>query len=281
MSEGVSAVAISTPASRSPCPRPSACDDGRRPRTRLRTADEACLVLLASHGPRRLGASAPALGPATRRPRARRERPRTRPAEARCDRHRWGGPSRRSEVLNVTGLRVVDPVTAWMQSAPWLTEDEIVSVADALAGRWSPYADARELPVSALVTAVEHSERARGTWALRRALPLVRPDVESPKETELRLLLGRAGLPEPEVNVRTYDENDLYLGKPDLRWLLFNTCAEYEGDEHRTDKHRTGATSPPRTLRRRRLANGPRDRGRSPRGREQAPIARFRRLLGV
>nr|MBP1189087.1 hypothetical protein [Frigoribacterium sp. PvP032] len=133
---------------------------------------------------------------------------------------------------------MVDPVTAWMQSAPWLTEEEIVSVADALAGRWSPYADARELPVSALVTAVEHSEPARGTWALRRALPLVRPDVESPKETELRLLLGRAGLPEPEVNVRTYDENDLYLGKPDLRWLLFNTCAEYEGDEHRTDKHR-------------------------------------------
>ncbi|MBF4580668.1 hypothetical protein [Frigoribacterium sp. VKM Ac-2530] len=138
----------------------------------------------------------------------------------------------------MAGLQVVDPVTAWRQAAPWLTEDEIVAVADALAGRWSPYADAREVPISALVSAVECSERTRGTSALRRALPLVRADVESPKETELRLLLGRAGLPEPEVNVRTYDDDHLYLGKPDLRWPLVKACAEYEGDEHRTDARR-------------------------------------------
>ena len=138
----------------------------------------------------------------------------------------------------MAGLPVVDPVTAWRQSAPWLTQDEIVSVADALAGRWSPHVCAREVPVSTLVSAVECSERSRGTSALRRALPLVRPDVESPKETELRLLLGRAGLPEPDVNVRTFDEDDLYLGKPDLRWLRARVCTEYEGDEHRTDARR-------------------------------------------
>jgi hypothetical protein len=152
--------------------------------------------------------------------------------------HRWHGPSPQTRVVTLAGLRVVDPVTAWRQSAPWLTPDDIVTVADALAGRWSPYREARELPITALASAVEHSPRSRGAATLRRALPLVRADVESPKETELRLLLCRAGLPEPEVNVRTYAEDGLYLGKPDLRWSLSKVCTEYEGDEHRVDRRR-------------------------------------------
>jgi hypothetical protein len=152
--------------------------------------------------------------------------------------HRWHGPSWQTRVVTLTGLPVVDPVTAWRQSAAWLTLDETITVADSLAGRWSPYAEAREVPIADLASAVEHSLRSRGAGTLRRALPLVRADVESPKETELRLLLHRAGLPEPEVNVRTYADDDLYLGKPDLRWSLFRVCTEYEGDEHRVDRRR-------------------------------------------
>lgn len=152
--------------------------------------------------------------------------------------HRWHGPPGQDRVVPWAGLRVVDPVTAWRQAAPWLTLDEIVTVADALAGRWSPYEGARDVPVTVLSSAVERAHGSRGAAALRAALPLVRARVESPKETELRLMLGRAGLPEPEVNVRTYDDRGRYLGKPDLRWPELLVCAEHEGDEHRVDIRR-------------------------------------------
>jgi very-short-patch-repair endonuclease len=89
-----------------------------------------------------------------------------------------------------------------------------------------------------LAAAVEARAGTRGVGRLRDALTLVRPRVESPKETELRLLLLRAGLPEPEVNVKRRDPLGRYLGQPDLSWEGCLVSAEYEGDEHRSDPHR-------------------------------------------
>lgn len=66
----------------------------------------------------------------------------------------------------------------------------------------------------------------------------MRVGVESPKETELRLLLVRGGLPEPEINTKTYDGAGRYLGKPDLRYPDEQVLIEYEGDEHRRDPGR-------------------------------------------
>lgn len=48
-------------------------------------------------------------------------------------------------------------------------------------------------------TAVEQLAGRRGTPALRRALERVRARTDSPKETEIRLAIIDAGLPEPEV----------------------------------------------------------------------------------
>lgn len=140
--------------------------------------------------------------------------------------------------LLVDGLPVDDPVTAWVESGSLLTVDDLVRAGDAIVGSWSEHGMARERTLDELERAVRSARGRRGVSRVREASALVRPGVESPKETELRLLLTRAGLPEPEVNVRTYDGSGRYLGKPDLRYPWCKVAVEYEGDEHRRDPWR-------------------------------------------
>ncbi len=85
----------------------------------------------------------------------------------------------------------------------------------------------------ALVGAAERY-RGRGARAARRAAGLVRDRVESPQETELRLCLVLAGLPEPEVNV-TLGSADEPLARVDLLLRRYQLVLEYEGDHHRRD----------------------------------------------
>lgn len=142
------------------------------------------------------------------------------------------------DIRSVDGLPVVSPLTAWCQSAALLALDDLVAVGDALAGTWSEHPEAARRPMEALTEAVRSRAGTRGAARLREALGLVRPGVESPKETELRILLHRAGLPEPEINTKRYDVRGRYLGKPDLSWPDRLVSLEYEGDEHRRDPRR-------------------------------------------
>ncbi|MCU1526983.1 MAG: hypothetical protein JWP75_746 [Frondihabitans sp.] len=137
----------------------------------------------------------------------------------------------------VAGMPVVAPPLAWAQCAEVLELDELVALGDALAGRWSPEAAAREVPLGELERAVEAWGSRRGARRLREALDLVRPDVWSPKETELRLLLVRAGVPEPPgLNASIADAAGNVIGHGDLVWPERRLVVEYEGDHHRTDR---------------------------------------------
>lgn len=148
------------------------------------------------------------------------------------------GPHRVSGVVVLEGLPVEDPLSAWVRSGGLLTLDELIRVGDALAGSWSPHRAARERPLSELVDAISEAGAVRGIARVREAMASVRAGVESPRETDMRLLLTRAGLPEPEINRRTYDARGRYLGKPDLRFRWCKVAVEYEGDEHRRDRRR-------------------------------------------
>jgi len=140
--------------------------------------------------------------------------------------------------FRVDDLPVVDPVVAWCQCSQLLTLDALVAIGDALLGSWSAHPLARARPAGELASAVDARAGTRGAGRLREARELSRPKVESPKETELRLLLHRAGVPEPEINVRRRDDAGRYLGKLDLSWPAHRVSAEYEGDEHRSDPRR-------------------------------------------
>jgi hypothetical protein len=82
------------------------------------------------------------------------------------------------------------------------------------------------------------AKRYRGARGLRRlsdVLPLVDGGAASPKESWLRLLLVDAGLPRPVTQIPVNDGWRL-VGLLDMGWEDYLVAAEYDGDQHRTDR---------------------------------------------
>lgn len=77
--------------------------------------------------------------------------------------------------------------------------------------------------------------RTHTSIAVRQAAALARQGAESVRETQLRLCLVLAGLPEPQLQVELWEEG-VWLGRYDMSFEGFRTLAEYDGDQHRTDK---------------------------------------------
>lgn len=65
-----------------------------------------------------------------------------------------------------------------------------------------------------------------------RAARLVRPEVDSPMETRLRLLLVFAGLPEPEVNRKIRAADGEVRRRFDLSYPAVRVIVEYDGRDH-------------------------------------------------
>lgn len=84
--------------------------------------------------------------------------------------------------------------------------------------------------------AVEERSGQRGSVRLRNALSLMRVGAESPKETELRLLLHRAGLPEPELNTEILSRCGVWIARGDIVYRWFKVLVEYDGVQHETDR---------------------------------------------
>jgi hypothetical protein len=76
---------------------------------------------------------------------------------------------------------------------------------------------------------------ARGMRQLAGLLPLVDGGAASPRETWLRLLLIDAGLPKPTTQIPVNDGWQM-VGLLDMGWEDFMVAAEYDGDQHRTDR---------------------------------------------
>ena len=77
---------------------------------------------------------------------------------------------------------------------------------------------------------------ARGLKSLRTVLPLVDGGAASPRETRLRLLLVDAGLPRPTTQIPVVEGRGRLVRVLDMGWEDFMVGAEYDGDQHRTDR---------------------------------------------
>ncbi|HEU4999024.1 MAG TPA: hypothetical protein VFT68_08780 [Lapillicoccus sp.] len=126
------------------------------------------------------------------------------------------------------GLPLTSPEQTFIDLAGRLDLVQLVTLGDRLVGRG--------------VTSPAALESAARQWpgryrsSAQQAARLVRPGVDSPPESRLRLLIVLAGLPEPTVNhvVRDPDTGSwlrrFELAYPDLRIAI-----EYEGRQHRDD----------------------------------------------
>ena len=90
----------------------------------------------------------------------------------------------------------------------------------------------RTTPAQLIDAAAEAA--GRGCRLARRAAALARAEVDSPKETEVRLVLVLAGLPEPRCNPRIGTDREP-IGRMDLVLDPYRLIVEYDGEQHRTD----------------------------------------------
>ncbi|MGF1645638.1 MAG: hypothetical protein ACFCVF_01750 [Kineosporiaceae bacterium] len=86
------------------------------------------------------------------------------------------------------------------------------------------------------VVARERAMSESGLWGLRdgrRVLALARDGVQSPKESELRLLLRHRRWPEPIVQCPVTSPGGMLVAHLDLGWPEFRVGVEYDGAVHR------------------------------------------------
>jgi very-short-patch-repair endonuclease len=129
------------------------------------------------------------------------------------------------------GLPLLPPEQVWLQLASILTVDELIIAGDYLVRRRRA-----DTSVERLVAEVAISKGNHGTKRARLALREVRAGTDSPKETELRLLIVRAGLPEPVIGHRVIDVDGYFVGVPDLAYVEERIAIDYDGEVHRTDE---------------------------------------------
>lgn len=91
--------------------------------------------------------------------------------------------------------------------------------------------DAAEL----LRWAKEHHPGKRGMRQLAEVLTLHDPGAQSPRETWLRLLLIRAGLPRPSTQIPVFSADGRRRYYLDMGWEKLKLAVEYDGDHHRVD----------------------------------------------
>jgi hypothetical protein len=142
--------------------------------------------------------------------------------------------------FSVEELTVTSPAETWCQLSALITREELVAAGDYLISG-KPLHGGGRMPalctLDQLTDAVRRFGRRRGAAALKWALPRLRPKVDSPRESFLRLAIVAAGLPEPVVAHPVAVAGGVVL-HPDLGYPDSKLAIEYEGDEHRTNKRR-------------------------------------------
>ncbi len=139
------------------------------------------------------------------------------------------------EVVAGTRVRCTSPVRTWFDLAGMLSLDDLVIAGDFLLGRRRP------LTTSSGLDAYLEGKRGRpGYRRAMRARALLRPGTDSPKETELGLLLIRYGLPEPGINVPMFDETGGWIQDPDLSYEKEKVAIQYDGGHHASAAQRRG-----------------------------------------
>lgn len=135
------------------------------------------------------------------------------------------------DVLLVRGLPITSALQTWADLSSILGLDELIEIGDWLVQRQHPLASIDDLRLAV----VRHAGR-HGVPRLRAALELVRPRTDSLRETQVRLILLRAGLPEPVVNASVRDRVGRHVKWGDLVYERERVLVEYDGGQHRTDE---------------------------------------------
>jgi hypothetical protein len=142
-----------------------------------------------------------------------------------------GGRIEEDEVALIDGVPVTTPARTALDLGCWYPTDEAVAAIDALVR-------ATDLKMADVELLAARYTGRRGIHLARRAIGLVDGGAQSPKESWLRLLLIRAGFPRPQTQIPVCDEFGEIFAYLDMGWEDAKVAAEYDGEQHRTDRRR-------------------------------------------
>jgi hypothetical protein len=142
-------------------------------------------------------------------------------------------PLPEDEISDGRYVACTSPLRTWFDLAGILTLQDLVIAGDFLLRRKAPLATPE-----ALDAFLEEKKGRAGYPKAKKARALIRANTDSPKETELRLLLTAAGLPEPRINVPMFDETGGWVQDPDLSYEEFKIAIQYDGGHHATPAQR-------------------------------------------
>jgi very-short-patch-repair endonuclease len=134
----------------------------------------------------------------------------------------------------VHALPVTSPATTWAMMGVLLRRDDLVALGDAFVREPMRPGDPPALATIADLTSALKTGRRPGVILLREALPLIRTRSRSRKETETRLALLSANLPEPELNWPVFVGATI-VALVDLAYPDLLLGFEYEGEHHLLD----------------------------------------------
>jgi hypothetical protein len=129
------------------------------------------------------------------------------------------------------GLALSAPSELLLELALTLEHDEVVIAIDHFLGPNSPIGPVHRTTAA---TALERHRGRPGFRRVMRALADARGGVESPGETRSRLLVTRAGFPEPTPNLRVPDPDTGIIRRIDNAYAAHLIGVEYDGDIHRS-----------------------------------------------
>ncbi len=134
------------------------------------------------------------------------------------------------------GLRVSSPAATWA-SLGTLSLHDLIALGDYFCRVWRPghgrpTPDRAPLATTADLRAMLDAGRRRGAERLRAALPRIREDSWSPRESLVRCLLVDAGLGEPLLNLDVRDDTGRFLGCVDMAYPAQKVAIEYLGMLH-------------------------------------------------
>lgn len=139
------------------------------------------------------------------------------------------------EVVCVDGLFLTSRERTWLDLAEMLSIEELVVIADQIVRIPRPSLEGRSEPYTTREELGRLLDRHRGKQGIRKAreaLQLSRVGSDSAPETQLRLAIGRARLPEPALNEAILDPDGVSHHEPDLSYPAYRIAIEYEGAHH-------------------------------------------------
>jgi very-short-patch-repair endonuclease len=132
------------------------------------------------------------------------------------------------EVRELHGMRITSPEETWCSLGTLLGLTELVAAGDFLIHHEAPLTS-----INRLARRVEAWQGKRGVRRLRHALGFLNPRSESPKESELRVIVVEAGIRGLEANYRIRTSGG-YDYRGDLAFPSRKVIVEYQSAFHET-----------------------------------------------